>query len=100
VLGPYQDPRARMHLANLLHGLRSETPFFARLEERLAALAEVPALLLFGEEDNNYKAGAADRFARLLPSSTRVAIPRAAHFLTEDAPAEYTDALDGWLARL
>jgi haloalkane dehalogenase len=100
VLGPYRELRTRLHLANLLHGLRSETPFFARLEQRLAALAEVPALLLFGAEDNNYKAGAADRFARLLPSSTRVAIPGAAHFLTEDAPEAYTAALDGWLARL
>jgi haloalkane dehalogenase len=99
VLGPYHDVAARAHLANLLYGLRVEAPFFARLEGRLAALAEVPALLLFGAEDNNYKAGALDRFARLLPRSTPVALAGAAHFLTEDAPAAYTSALEGWLAR-
>jgi haloalkane dehalogenase len=99
VLGPYQDPETRAHLANLLLGLRTETPFFAALEERLPLLASLPALLVFGEEDNNYKAGAVDHFARLLPRSEAVVIPGAAHFLTEDAPAEYTRVLGAWLAR-
>jgi haloalkane dehalogenase len=89
----------RAHLANLLLGLRVETPFFAALEARVSALAALPSLLVFGEEDSNYKAGALDRFSRLLPASEPVVIPRAAHFLTEDAPIEYTSALEGWLAR-
>lgn len=97
VLGPYVDQAARLHLANLLHGLRAETPFFAALETRLAALADLPTLLVFGEEDSNYRAGALDRFARQLPRSEAVVIPRAAHFLTEDAPAAYTAALARWL---
>jgi haloalkane dehalogenase len=99
VLGPYDDPAARRHLANLLRGLRTETPFFAALETRLAVLADLPTLLVFGEEDNNYRAGALDRFARQLPRSESVVIPQAAHFLTEDAPAAYTAALTRWLAR-
>jgi haloalkane dehalogenase len=99
VLGPYRDVETRAHLANLLLGLRTETPFFAALERRLPALADLPSLLLFGEEDSNYKAGSLDRFARHLPKSEAVVIPEAAHFLTEDAPAAYTAALGGWLAR-
>jgi haloalkane dehalogenase len=99
VLGPYGDLEARRHLANLLYGLRAETAFFAALETRLAALADLPTLLVFGEEDNNYRAGALDRFARRLPRSEAVVIPRAAHFLTEDAPAAYTAALAQWLGR-
>jgi haloalkane dehalogenase len=99
VLGPYDAEEARTHLANLLYGLRAETPFFAALETRLAALADVPTLLIFGEQDSNYRAGALDRFAQRLPRSEAVVIPRAAHFLTEDAPAAYTDALARWLAR-
>jgi haloalkane dehalogenase len=98
VLGPYEHRRAREHLANLLYGLRVETPFLAALERRLATLAEVPSLLVFGQEDNNYKAGSLDRFARLLPKSRVVVLPGAAHFLTEDAPAEYTAALGAWLS--
>jgi haloalkane dehalogenase len=97
VLGPYHDLDARKHLANLLYGLRAETPFFAALETRLAALADLPTLLLFGEEDSNYRAGALDRFTRHLPKAEAVVIPQAAHFLTEDAPAAYTAALAGWL---
>jgi haloalkane dehalogenase len=98
VLGPYRDTRARAHLANLLYGLRVETPFFARLEERLSALADVPALLTFGQEDNTYKAGSLDRFARHLPRHTAAVLPGAAHFLTEDAPEAYTAALQEWLS--
>jgi haloalkane dehalogenase len=99
VLGPYHDMQARAHLANLLYGLRVETPFFSRLEERLSLLADVPALLVFGEEDNNYKAGAIERFARHLPKHTPAVLAGAAHFLTEDAPEAYTSALEGWLAQ-
>jgi haloalkane dehalogenase len=98
VLGPYQDRRARAHLANLLYGLRAETPFFSRLEQRLAALADIPTLLVFGQEDNNFKAGSLDRFARLLPRSKAVVLPGAAHFLTEDSPSAYTAAVRDWLA--
>jgi haloalkane dehalogenase len=99
VLGPYEQAETRAHLANLLLGLRTETPFFAALEERLSRLSDLPALLIFGEADSNYKAGALDHFARLLPKSEAVVIPKAAHFLTEDAPADYTAALGAWLAR-
>jgi len=97
VLGPYEDRRARAHLDNLLYGLRVETPFFSALERRLATLDEVPTLLMFGKEDSNYKAGSLDRFAGLLPRNRAVVIPHAAHFLTEDAPLEYTAALGAWL---
>jgi haloalkane dehalogenase len=99
ILGPYADVEARAHLANLLYGLRAETPFFAALEMRLAALAALPTLLVFGAEDSNHRAGAIDRFTRQLPRSEAVVIPGAAHFLTEDAPAAYTDALARWLGQ-
>jgi len=99
ILGPYEYMPAREHLANLLYGLRVEAPFFARLESRLSALAGLPALLAFGEEDNGYRAGALERFASAFPAHTSVVIPGAAHFITEDAPEAYTAALDDWLGR-
>jgi haloalkane dehalogenase len=97
VLGPFRRMESRAHLANLLYGLRAETPFFTRLEERLAALAEVPTLLLFSAEDNGYRAGFLERFARILASHTKVVLSGAAHFLTEDAPERYTAVLEEWL---
>jgi len=97
VLGPYEERITRRHLANLLYGLRAETAFFSGLEARLPSLAAVPALFVFGDQDNGYKAGFLERFARLLPRHRAVVLKRAAHFLTEDAPAEYTRALEEWL---
>jgi haloalkane dehalogenase len=97
VLGPYRERITRRHLANLLYGLRAETAFFSRLEARLPSLSTLPALLLFGEEDNGYKAGFLERFARILPVHRARVLERAAHFLTEDAPTEYTRLLEEWL---
>jgi haloalkane dehalogenase len=97
VLGPFRQVETRAVLANLLYGLRVETPFLTRLEGRLPELADVPTLLLFSDEDNGYRAGFMDRFARMLPSHASVVL-HAAHFLTEDAPEAYTAALEGWLA--
>jgi pimeloyl-ACP methyl ester carboxylesterase len=64
---------------------------------RTLSRAGVPTLLLFSNEDNGYRAGFLDRFARHLPLHTAVVLPQAAHFLTEDAPERYTTALEGWL---
>jgi haloalkane dehalogenase len=100
ILGPYRHLDARKHLANLLRGLRVEAPFFAGLEERLPELAGVPALLLFGAEDNGYRGGTLRRFERLLPRHTSVVLPRSAHFLTEDEPEAYTASVERWLAEL
>jgi haloalkane dehalogenase len=99
ILGPYDDHAARRHLANLLLGLRVEEPFFAALAERLPQLAGVPALLLFGAEDNGYRGGSLGRFEKLLPRHTSVVLKRSAHFLTEDEPEAYTDAVERWLAQ-
>jgi haloalkane dehalogenase len=99
ILGPYADHAARRHLANLLYGLRVEEPFFAAVEERLPQLAELPALLLFGAEDSGYRGGSLTRFEKLLPRHTSLVLERSAHFLTEDEPAAYTDAVARWLAQ-
>jgi haloalkane dehalogenase len=100
ILGPYRDRAARLHLANLLYGLRAEAPFFVRLEERMPQLAHLPTLLLFGGQDSGYRGGTLTRFEKLLPRHTTVVLPRAAHFLTEDEPEAYTAALYRWLSQL
>jgi haloalkane dehalogenase len=97
ILGPYHDVTTRKHLANLLYGLRAETRFFARLEQRLPELADLPTLLVFGAEDNGYRGGSMDRFAKVFRSHASIVLPRSAHFLTEDEPEAYTAALARWL---
>jgi haloalkane dehalogenase len=99
ILGPYHHRIARAHLANLLYGLRVETPFFARLEQRLSALASLPSLLIFGAHDNGYRAGSMERFQKILRTDSAVVLPRSAHFLTEDEPDAYTAALEQWLSK-
>jgi haloalkane dehalogenase len=97
ILGPYRAMATRRHLANMLYGLKVEVPFFAALESELAALKQIPTLLLSGAKDHGYQAGFVTRWQQLLPDSSVVVLENSAHFAPEDEPAAYTAALSRWL---
>src|SRR3954454_14833056 len=67
-------------------------------EGRLAALG-VPALLLWGEDDFAAPVAGARRFEREIPGSELVVLEGTGHFVVEDAPDRYADALAGFLTR-
>lgn len=55
-------------------------------DEELGAL-DVPALILWGEEDPFVPVGLAERLGDLLPGSTTGLLPGCGHFVMDDAPA-------------
>jgi pimeloyl-ACP methyl ester carboxylesterase len=55
------------------------------LEERLAAL-EIPALILWGEEDRFLPVELAERLGDVLPMATIALLPGCGHLLLDDAP--------------
>ena len=65
----------------------------------LASLG-VPALLLWGEDDEFAPVAGAHRFDRELPDTELVVVDGARHFVWEDAPADCAAALTGFLAAL
>jgi haloalkane dehalogenase len=68
-----------------------------RYEGRLAQL-DVPALMVWGENDPFAPVAAGQRFERELPGSELVVIEGAGHFVFEDAPDRAGQAVRGFLA--
>lgn len=66
------------------------------LESRLGAL-EIPALVLWGEEDALIDAGLAERLGDVLPWATVALLPGCGHLLLEDAPETVAPLIFQWL---
>jgi haloalkane dehalogenase len=73
---------------------------FTELERYDLAELGVPALLVWGEDDEFAPVGGAHRFERELPDTELVVVEGARHFVWEDAPAECAGALTAFLARV
>ena len=71
----------------------------APYEGRLAEL-DVPALLVWGEEDPFAPVAGAHRFEGELPGAELVLLEGAGHFVWEDEPARAAEAVSAFLARL
>ena len=67
-------------------------------EGRLAALG-VPALILWGEDDEFAPVAGAHRFQRELPGSELVVLEGSGHFVFEQAPERCAEAVVGFLER-
>src|SRR4051812_1054979 len=68
-------------------------------ERRLAALG-VPTLLLWGEDDFAAPVAGAHRFEREIPGAELVVLEGTGHFVVEDAPDRYAEALAVFLTRV
>ena len=64
-----------------------------RVAPALAALADRPALLPWGDRDPVFPASERDRLARLLPHAEVHVLRGAGHFIQEDAPEEIAEAI-------
>jgi haloalkane dehalogenase len=73
---------------------------FAELERYDLAELGVPALLVWGEEDEFAPVAGAHRFERELPDTDLVVIDGAHHFVWDDAPEECAAALTRFLSSL
>jgi haloalkane dehalogenase len=73
---------------------------FSKLEAYDLAGLGVPALLVWGEEDEFAPVAGAHRFERELPDTELVVVEGARHFVWEDAPERCAEALTGFLARV
>jgi haloalkane dehalogenase len=59
----------------------------------------VPTLILWGADDPFSSARMADRYVEEVPGAERVVLDGAGHFVWEDAPADTSRALVGFLSR-
>lgn len=71
--------------------------FFAWLEEQLPSL-QMPALVLWGREDDVFARSFADRFVQALPDAQGPVLVTGRHFLKEDSGREIGEHIAGFLA--
>ncbi len=85
---------ARLGVAELPRQIRAAGSWLAELERALPSLADRPALLVWGMRDPVFRPRATiPRLRALFPDSLVVELPRAKHFVQEDAPAETARAI-------
>ncbi len=75
--------------------IRGAGPWLADLERRVPqALGDKPLLLVWGMRDFGFKPGAfLPRWQETFPDHTLVELPKAKHYIQEDAPDEIAEAI-------
>jgi haloalkane dehalogenase len=88
-------PASRVGVAELPRQIRSATPFLARLAEEVPRrLGDTPALITFPMRDSAFRpAEVLPRLRSALREAVVVELPRAGHFIVEDAPDEVAQAI-------
>lgn len=97
-IAPYDTPANRIATLRFVQDipLRPEDPSYgeiARIHEGLAALRELPALLLWGEKDFVFDEPFLKQWIRELPGADVIRYPKAGHYVLEDAKAEAVAAI-------
>jgi haloalkane dehalogenase len=95
---PFQNPRDRAPTHIFPRQLREAAPFLSNIRRNLPTLADKPALILWGLKDFAFQTPELTRFEALFPDHRTVPLPRAGHFIQEDAPDDIVRAVRNWFA--
>jgi pimeloyl-ACP methyl ester carboxylesterase len=93
-LRPFRGPNGLARFVRVARSFDGEG--LIGLDSRLEAL-EIPALLLWGEEDTFVEVALAERLGDVLPWSSVAVFPGCGHFLLEDAPERVGPIVFQWL---
>ena len=94
--GPFRHRAARRVQQELFKSIVQSHDYLVDLEQRLLALDDVPALLVFGTEDATYKAGWLERFQKIFPRHRSLVLAGADHFPQEYNPIQIVAAIRDW----
>ena len=94
---PMADRRARSYPSDLFKSVVRSHDYLADLEQRLSAIQEMPALLIFGETDGLVKLGWLTRFEQMFPRHRSLVMAGCHHFpQVYDAPGVVTAIRSFW----
>ncbi len=93
-LRPFRGPNGVERFVRVARSFDGEG--LTGLESRLETL-EIPALVLWGEEDTFVDVELAERLGHVLPWSSVAVFPGCGHFLLDDAPERVAPILFHWL---
>ena len=92
-LGPFPTPDDRYGMYRFAQQMAAGATWCAGLWERRAALASVPARLIWGLKDPAFGPKHLARWREILPQAQVLDLPGAGHFVQEEAPTEALAAL-------
>jgi haloalkane dehalogenase len=93
---PLPTPERRMPSYVFPHSILASRAFLAECDDALAALADKPALIVWGDADVAFRAQERARFEARLRNHRTVPLAGAGHYVWEDAPDAIADALLAW----
>jgi haloalkane dehalogenase len=100
VMNAYRGPFAAVESRRPVHVFPREIlasrPFLAQVERGLPALADRPALIVWGDRDVAFREPAMRRWEELFPNHRTVRLEGAAHYIQEEAADEIADAIRDW----
>ncbi len=94
---PFPDAASRLPQWLLARELTDSGAWYDDLWRRRAALADIPALLLWGMRDPTFKERDLQRWQEFWSNAEVVRFPDAGHFVQEEAPNEASAALQTFL---
>jgi haloalkane dehalogenase len=93
---PLSTPQRRMPSYIFPRSILRSRLFLADCESALRALADKPALIVWGDADFAFRSKERARFESLFPDHRTVMLAGAGHYIWEDAPQEIAAALRAW----
>ena len=96
---PFADPADRLPTRVFPREIVASRGFLEEVEQGLQALAEKPALLVWGDKDRAFVERHRQRLAAAFPDHWSVRLRGAGHFIQEDAPGRIVDAIREWTDR-
>lgn len=97
--GPFLARAARTPVANFPKEILASKDYLARVEAGLAALADKPALILWGAKDMAFKTKERLRFEQLFLNHRTVILENAKHYIQEDSPQLVSKEIRDWAAQ-
>lgn len=93
---PFPTPAARYPTHVLPREILRSRAFLAEVEAGLPRLAQLPALIVWGDRDIAFREVERRHFEWLFPRHRTVVLEGAGHFIQEDAPDEIARAILHW----
>lgn len=95
--GPFKVRSARRVQQELFRSILNSREYLVELEARLTAMKDLPALIVFGDDDATFRAGWHARFERIFAKHRTLLLKGGHHFPTEYDPQSIIRALREWL---
>lgn len=95
--GPFPTPDSRLPTWVLPKEIVGSEAYLAEVETGLARLRDKPALIVWGEADGAFRKPERERLQTYFPHQRQLLLPKAKHFIQENAPDEISAAIREFL---